>query len=156
MPTADSLCDHLLETWRINHRINLFLLESLTHDQLKVKVDKSKSVAGHFAHQHNVRLMWIKAAGPELLSGLEKLEDGATLGEIASAQTASALATEKLILEGLAVGRIKNFKPHPTAFVGYLIAHEAFHRSQAELSLRQAGFPVSDKVGYGLWEWGSR
>jgi hypothetical protein len=51
-------------------------------------------------------------------------------------------------------GRIKGFKPHAAAFVGYICAHEAFHRAHVELSLRQAGLPISDKTAYALWEWG--
>jgi hypothetical protein len=40
--------------------------------------------------------------------------------------------------------------------VCYLCSHEAFHRSQIELVLRQVGKPLDDKTAYGLWEWGVR
>jgi hypothetical protein len=53
-------------------------------------------------------------------------------------------------------GRIKGFKPHATAFVGYLISHESHHRGQIEWALRYGGFPLDDKTSYGLWEWGVR
>jgi uncharacterized damage-inducible protein DinB len=53
-------------------------------------------------------------------------------------------------------GKVKNFKPHVSAFVGYLISHESHHRGQIEIALRQAGQPISDKASYGLWEWGVR
>jgi hypothetical protein len=53
-------------------------------------------------------------------------------------------------------GRVKGFKPHATAFVGYLISHEAHHRSQIILALKQEGQPLDKKILYGIWEWGTR
>jgi uncharacterized damage-inducible protein DinB len=53
-------------------------------------------------------------------------------------------------------GKIKGFKPHAAAFLGYLISHESHHRGQIALSLKQAGKPLDKKIAYGLWEWGVR
>ncbi|MEX2244756.1 MAG: DinB family protein [Fimbriimonadaceae bacterium] len=147
----------LLESWRIASRLNLFLLEKLSDAQLDAKADKSKSVRGHFAHIHNVRLMWLKAAAPELMNGLDKLDDTAKAKEVKSALEKSGKAIEKLVQNALDSGKsVKGFKPTATAFVCYLCSHEAFHRSQIELVLRQTGSPLDDKTAYGLWEWGVR
>ena len=101
--------------------------------------------------------MWLKAAAPDLLDGLAKLEDPAEKQRISDALTASAEAIAELLRRSYAAdGKIKNFKPHATAFLGYMIAHEANHRGQVEVALRQAGAPLTDKVGYGMWEWGVR
>lgn len=148
------MSDPLIETWTLSNQVNLFLLEALDDAQLAVKVEKSKTPAGHFGHIHSVRLMWLKAAAPELLEGLEKAEE--SKAGLDAALRASGAAIGSLLEKGLVEGRIKGFKPHPQGFLGYLIAHEAFHRAQIELALRQAGMPISDKVAYGLWEWNSR
>ncbi len=118
---------------------------------------KGRSVYKQWAHVHNVRLMWLKAAGPELLAGLEKLEgDTGNKEQLARALEASGRAIEKLLRQGLAAGKIKGFKPHPVAFLGYLISHESHHRGQIGWTLKYAGHPLDKKTAFGLWEWGVR
>ena len=144
-----------VETWQINARLNPYLIQALNLESWAKKVEKCKFPQGHFAHVHNVRLMWLKSAAPELLEGLDKLED-ASIELTLVALAASAEAMAKMIQTGFETGRIKGFKPHPSAFLGYIIAHESFHRAQVELCLRQLGTPIDDKTAYGLWEWGTR
>lgn len=135
--------------------MNLFLLRAIPQDALNKKAEKSKAPEGHFRHIHNVRLMWIKEAAPEFLPGLDKLES-TDASDIESGLMASASAIRTLLDQCYDSGVVKGFKPHTSAFLGYLISHESFHRSQIELVLRQVGNPLDDKVAYGLWEWGSR
>ncbi len=155
-----SIAEQVLDTWRIQNRINLYLLDAVADDALAdVAATKGRSVGKVFAHLHNVRLMWLKAAAPELLEGLEKLgDDDAAPGkaELRGALESSAMAIETLLARGLEAGKIKGFKPHPIAFLGYLVAHEAHHRGQMMLALKANGHLPDKKVQYGLWEWGSR
>jgi uncharacterized damage-inducible protein DinB len=77
--------------------------------------------------------------------------------ELRAALEASGQAIEKLLREGIAVGgKIKGFKPHAVAFVGYLISHESHHRGQAGWALKLSGHPLDQKTAFGLWEWGVR
>lgn len=150
----------LIETWAIHNRIHLDLLEEVLEPSLGDQTaGKGRSVGEQLAHVHNVRLMWLKSAAPDLLAGLDKVEkDGARSKEaLAAALAASSAAIATMLERALAGdGRIKGFKPHAAAFLGYLIAHEAHHRGQLVVSLKLAGHPLSQKVAYGLWEWGVR
>lgn len=148
--------EELVQTWEINARLNAFLIAAISDEGLAVKGENSKRVLDHFAHIHNVRLMWLKAAAVDLLEGTEKLEATSTRAELLEALETSGAKISELLSRSAETGRIKGFKPHATAFVGYLISHETFHRAQVELTLRQAKMPISDKAAYGLWEWGVR
>lgn len=151
--------EQLIDSWRIQSRINLYLLDSIPEEHLKDQLSsKGRNVGEQFAHIHNVRLMWLKVSAPELVADQVKLEKetGFSKGMLRDALEGSSVAMEKLLAKGMAEGRIKNFKPHPVAFFGYFIAHEAHHRSAIVLGLKQSGHPIDKKTGYGIWEWGSR
>ncbi|HEU0015194.1 MAG TPA: DinB family protein [Longimicrobium sp.] len=156
---GDVLAAQLVETWRIHDRINRYLLDAIPPEALgDVAQTKGRSVAETFAHVHNVRLMWLKEAAPELLEGLEKLEKGAALDHAAlrAALTVSGEAVAALLERALEGGKVRGFKPHPAAFLGYLVSHESHHRGQIAVALKGAGHPLEKKVAFGLWEWGVR
>ena len=149
----------LVETWSIHNRINLYLLDAIADDSLSLALPKCRTVFDQFAHIHNVRLMWLKSAAPELLEGMEKLETkkGGTRAQLRTALEASGTAIESLLYKAVAAGgKVKGFKPHATAFLGYLISHESHHRGQIGWTLKQSGQPLNPKTSFGLWEWGVR
>jgi uncharacterized damage-inducible protein DinB len=146
----------LVDTWQINNRINLFLLDSLTDEQLDAKLPKGRSARANLVHIHNVRLMWLKSATPELLGAVTKLEPVASKAEITRGFGESGDAISEMIFQCEAEGKVKGFKPHVQAFWGYITGHEAHHRGQIDIVLRNIGLPLSDKVSFGLWEWGVR
>src|SRR3954470_69720 len=126
-----ALEEQILDTWRINNRINLYMLDGIEPDALSgVSLSKGRSVGQLFAHIHNVRLMWFKSSAPDLLNGLAKIEntEADDKERIRSSLEASGPALEEMIRRGIETGNIKYFKPHPVAFLGYIISHDGYHR----------------------------
>jgi uncharacterized damage-inducible protein DinB len=150
----------LTETWTIHNRINLYLLEAVEPNSLELhSASKGRSVGEQFAHIHNVRLMWLKSARPDLLEGLVKIESSEANDKkrLKESLAGSGKALAKLLEESLTGDqKVKGFKPHASAFLGYLISHESHHRGQIALSLKQAGKPLDKKIAFGIWEWGVR
>jgi uncharacterized damage-inducible protein DinB len=151
--------DQLIETWNIHDRINRYLLKAVADDALGSALGpKHRTIYQLFAHMHNVRLMWLKSAASELLAGLTKLEGETGNKEaLATALESSGQAIAALLGKGLAAGgKVKGFKPHAVAFLGYLISHESHHRGHIGWTLKNTGRPLDQKTSYGLWEWGVR
>jgi uncharacterized damage-inducible protein DinB len=148
----------LIETWQIHNRINLYLLDAINENHLvDISTSKGRNVGAQFAHMHSVRLMWFKVAAPELLETVANIDkETVTKQLLKESLEQSSAAMEILLARGLETGKIKGFKPHAAAFLGYFISHESHHRGQIMLALKQSGHPVDQKTQYGIWEWGSR
>lgn len=147
----------LVETWNINHRIVLYLLDAVPAENLgDALVSKGRNVGEQFAHINNVRLMWLKSAIPETLENVVKIEkpDAVHKDIVRDALQRSGAAIAEMIEKS--EGRIKGFKPHATAFVAYLSSHEAHHRAQIILALKQSNHALDKKTLFGIWEFGVR
>lgn len=155
-----NLAEQLLDTWNIHDRINLYLLDAIPPGALTaVSASKGRSVGEQFMHIHNVRLMWLKPAAPEFLEGLEKIEEEQAADKELLQRSLAASGRSIAMLLGKGIddgGKIKGFKPHVTAFLGYMISHESYHRAEIGIILTQSGHPLDKKIAYGMWEWGVR
>jgi uncharacterized damage-inducible protein DinB len=150
--------DELVETLATSHRITVYLLDACTDNGLAHVLSKGWGLSAQFAHLHNVRLMWLD--GAKVPNDLAKLETKGVAHDRAvlrDALDASAAAMEALVARLLAEGRrMPGFKPHTTAFVGYLVAHHAYHHGEIGLIARDIGEPIPKKAAFGMWEWGVR
>ncbi len=67
--------EQLIETWNVQNRINLCMLDALKPAALGSKPpSKGRNAGQMFAHMHSVRLIWLKSANPALLDGLDQIE----------------------------------------------------------------------------------
>jgi uncharacterized damage-inducible protein DinB len=156
--TKESLTAELMATWRINEQIDQYLIDHLSDDAWTAKPPggNGRNIAAVFAHIHNVRLMWVKAASRG--SALPDKAEGKELSrqDAKRALTQSADAIAKILEQGFSTGKVSGFPPSAAAFLGYMLAHDAHHRGQVTMLARQVGHPVPPQAGFGIWEWNTR
>lgn len=149
----------VLEAFAINERINQFLLDNLAVEAWRADPPggKGRTVAAIVAHMHNVRVMWLKAASKGGKVPNQLVKEKVTPSQAKEALAESHGALEEVLKGALdSDGKVKGFRPHAAAFIGYLVAHDAHHRGQITMMMRQLGHPIDQKTLFGMWEWGVR
>ena len=68
------MLDQVLDTWQINHRVNLTLLDGIDEAGLRCTLSArgGRDVARQFAHMHDVRFGWLEAYWKDLAKTLKK------------------------------------------------------------------------------------
>jgi len=149
--------DALLAAFDTNDRINQYLIENLPAEAWRAEPPdrKGRNIAAIVAHMHNVRGMWLKATGGKIVEKVNK--ETVTPAQAGKALEESRAALHEVLKKSVdSDGRVKGFRPDAAGFFGYLIAHDAHHRGQITMLARQAGYPISQKTMFGMWEWGVR
>ena len=154
-----NVSEALLTSFTTNDRINRYLIEGIDEQAWRAEPPnkKGRTIAAIVAHMHNVRVMWLKSAaqGSEIPEQLDR-HTVDTTGALAGLQESHDALLPVLNAALSSDGRIKGFRPDVVGFIGYLIAHDAHHRGQISMLARQIGFPIPQKVMFGMWEWGVR
>lgn len=156
--TSERLVADLVGAWRINERINQFLIENLTDEAWSAKPPggKGRTIGAIFAHIHDVRHMWMQTVAKDLplFAKVNKEEFGRPQARKALAESGDAIA--QVLERGFGAGRVSGFPPSAAAFFGYMMTHDAHHRGQVVMLARQLGQAVPAQAAFGLWDWNKR
>ena len=142
----------LADTWLLNERVNMMLLRELSEEQFAYRANaRARSIGDQLAHLHNVRAMWLEVNAKLHLDKIEK--GAATKEKVAQCLEASAKAMAGVLADAEHSGKLRGYKRGPAAFLGYMLAHEAHHRGQILVYLKNAKMPVDKMFSFTLWEW---
>ena len=153
------MLEQLVESWQINHRVTLRLLNALSNEALGATLSTlgGRDVARQLGHVHEVRTGYAEITSKtNRTAKLPHFGKGQTPSkkELIAALNTSAAGIEISIREAWANGgRTPGFKRGVIPLVGYLIAHESHHRGSILLTLKQSGYRLTDELKWGLWDW---
>jgi uncharacterized damage-inducible protein DinB len=161
--------DLLLDAWRTNNRVTVFLIEHLTHELWEAKVPGAprqtvRMIAGHI---HNARCMWIKTLGKEHGIAVPRAVNRHKVErkELISALDRSSRGITSLLTLGFdRGGRIpasssytwRNLPLDVGHVLTYFVAHEGHHRGQIVMLARQLGHRLPVEITGGLWHFSKR
>jgi uncharacterized damage-inducible protein DinB len=148
-----------------NDRINQMLIEHLDPTVWRAKPPgKARTIAAIFTHMHNVRCKWVRLTAPHLKVPRQLNRAHCTPQQARAGLAESAARCAEMLGEALGgggEGRVEKFRrdgwarPWPVGpeMLCYMLSHEAHHRGQVCMLAHQLGFPLPNKVAYGIWNW---
>ncbi len=158
-PGPFSLGDALVEAFATNDRITCFLIENLDDKawSAEAPLGEGRTIRAIVSHLNNNRVTWLKMTQrPRRLPPYLDYKK-ATRAQALRALPQSRDAILKVLREALATtGRVRGFTPDALAFFTYQVAHDAHHRGQIMMRLRQMGYRLPVNVRYGIWHWSKR
>lgn len=169
MPSELNQRDMLLDAWRTNNRVTVFLVENLPQELWEAKVPGAprRSVQMIAGHLHNARCMWIKTLGKQ--HGVE-VPQSVNRQKVRPKELIRALGhSSRGIISLLTLGFDRGgVIPGSSAYVWrnlpldvghvltYFVAHEGHHRGQIVMLARQLGCRLPVEVTGGIWHFAKR
>lgn len=152
----DSALPQILESWRTNNRINLFLIDRISDDGMRCTLSKrgGRNVVRQFAHLHNVRVWHLERRAKGLAKDLHKFatHEEPDKKKLKRCLVESSSRIERFI-EGSMSGQYRCFKKGIIANMAYLVAHESHHRGNILLTLKECGHNLDQATRYAIWNW---
>lgn len=146
----------IVDTWRMNSQVTLYLLENIEDDWLTTKLnDKGRSIGEQFVHINNIRSFWISKVSEKIDLKIDKKYANNKQQLINTLQKSSHKMSDT-IYDLFKKESVKGYKPHPTAFFAQMIAHESHHRGQIMAIVTRNNLKISKSVNFGLWNWNNK
>ncbi len=169
MTSTLNLRESILDAWKTNNRVTIFLVEYLPAELWEAKVPGAprrtiRMLAGHL---HNARCMWIKTLGKEHGFEVPRSVDRYKIDpeDLIPALHHSSAGIFSLLKFGCDQGGTipgsssyvwRNLPLDVGHVLSYFVAHEGHHRGQIVMLARQLGYRLPAKVTGGLWQWSKR
>lgn len=149
--------DQIIETWNINNRVNLMLIDAIPPEALHASLSPrgGGSPARQFAHIYNIRFWKLEKMAGDLVNGWNSISLKEDLNKplLNKSLEESAECISTLLRRSVEKDKPKGFKRGVVPLLGYFISHESHHRGNIILTLKQSGHKLPKSVTYGIWDW---
>jgi uncharacterized damage-inducible protein DinB len=159
----------ILDAWRTNNRVTVYLIEHVSSELWTASVPGAprRTVRMISGHIHNARCMWLETLGKEYGIAVPRGVDRYSVSR--KELTAALKRSSGGILDLLALGCDRGGNiPATRSYVwrnlpldvghvlSYFVAHESHHRGQIVMLARQLGYRLPVQVASGIWLWTKR
>jgi uncharacterized damage-inducible protein DinB len=151
------LRDGILAMWHRNNDITLYLLAQVPRQGMTAVPagSKGRDVTAQFAHLARVRRGWVEYfnTGRRPQAARYDKTTPPSKAALRTALASSGREVDAFLRRALDEGaKPKMFGRDPLRWCGYLIAHDAHHRGQILLALKQSGLRLPEKIAVeGVW-----
>ncbi|MFL5742399.1 MAG: DinB family protein [Flavisolibacter sp.] len=148
--------EQLKEAWRTSHTITLFFLEQIPEEGLQASLSTrgGRTVFEQLVHLHKVRMQWMEIVSKEIFKRYLLEKDPVNQKELQRALQSSGAAIDAFIDQSWEKeGKVSGFRKGLIPFISYLMTHEAHHRGNILLTLKQSKIKIPDSLKWNIWEW---
>jgi uncharacterized damage-inducible protein DinB len=150
--------DEVALAWRTNHRITLLLLDAVGDEGMLATLSTrgGRTVGRQFAHLQYVRVLQLRTRAKPLSKGAAEIatDEEPDRAALRAALEDSAARVEEWLRRAAAGEKgVRPFRKGVAATLAYLVSHEAHHRGNILLTLKQRGHPVAQELRYRIWDW---
>jgi uncharacterized damage-inducible protein DinB len=149
--------EQLLEAWRKANQVNLIFIDQIPDEGMEktLSLRGGRTVADQLWHLYKVRTQWLEVSAKDILKKYKEEQEGEVSKKaLRKALETSAKAIEELIDRSWAnEGKLTGFKKGLIPFIAYLVAHEAHHRGNILLTLKQSGIKIPEALKWSIWDW---
>jgi uncharacterized damage-inducible protein DinB len=162
---TSNFAQEMARAYAVNDRMNQIVLEHLDPRAWRASPPGGggRTIAGIFAHVHNIRCKWLRLSAPHLKLPARLDRTRCTQKQAQAALGDSAARCCQMLAEALSApqGHVQTFlrdgwaRPWQpgAAMFAYMITHDAHHRGQICMLAHQLGFPLPFQAGPGIWGW---